>query len=178
MTRMTDASEMPDAITNPTTPRDQFGDAIAGGLDYMISESQFIDSDGYFLTNTTATRVTVTEDESGDYWIQPRGSETRQRVDQMARKTYWWRIDSSDQPKCLPQAEGPRGVVVYQIESGADLHSLAAAADKIGCDGTLRLADGKLFAWISAGDSHISDFDLYEFEQHLSVWSVKFKRQD
>lgn len=97
MTKLTDASEMPDGVTLTETPRDQHGDAIASGAFYLIRQKPFVDEDGVLLDDLHGSRrVYVQEDSNGDFWLTAERGESWQRVDSLAPRTHWWRISDDD----------------------------------------------------------------------------------
>lgn len=79
-------SELPDAITNPTTPCDQQGRQIEDGRWYCVYHGRL-----------KPVRVLVREDpELGELLCKEKGKERWQRVDTMYSDVRWERIEDDE----------------------------------------------------------------------------------
>ena len=80
------SSSLPDSITNPLTPRDQFGNLIADGCWYRLVQRR---------RRAVYCQVRFDPD-SGELLCLPRGAERAQRVDEMDPGVRWELIDESE----------------------------------------------------------------------------------
>ncbi|QDV84959.1 hypothetical protein [Planctomycetes bacterium TBK1r] len=81
-------NELPDAITNPQTPRDQRGDRIDDGNWYRLTQHR-----------TKPVKVLVRLDPDQDILLcQPLGGGLWQRIDQMDPQIRWERLEGDEAP--------------------------------------------------------------------------------
>ena len=84
--RNPEASRMSDSLTNPLTPRDQFGALIADGCWYRLVQRR----------RRAAYCQVCFDPDSGELLCLPRGAERAQRVDEMDPGVRWELIDESE----------------------------------------------------------------------------------